>query len=157
MTKIKTSALALLVSLLGAAPAFASDKDDALAVVQKYLAAFNTGDRTAAAALCAPDAIVIDDFAPYAWQGPNTCTTWWDALGAYNQAQGIGLPSDVKQSGAPWQLSVTGDRAYIVLPVTYDYTQRGKPVVEAGSIWTLALQKTTSGWLITGWSWAQHP
>ncbi|HXQ10284.1 MAG TPA: nuclear transport factor 2 family protein [Caulobacteraceae bacterium] len=151
MTKIKVLVFGLLVSL-PAAPAFASDKDDAMAAVQKYLASFNTGDRAAAAALCAPDAIVIDDFPPYAWQGPNTCTTWWDALGGYNQAQGIGLPSDVKQSGAAWQLSVTGDRAYIVLPVTYDYAQHGKAVVEAGSIWTIALEKTASGWLIAGWS-----
>ncbi|MGH6986829.1 MAG: nuclear transport factor 2 family protein [Caulobacteraceae bacterium] len=153
---IKTTALALALFAMLPGTALAGGKDP-MAVVQKYLAAFNTGDRAAAAALCARDAVVIDDFPPYVWRGVNTCTTWWDALGAYDQTQGIGPPSEVKQSGAPWRLSVADDRAYIVLPVTYDYAQRGQPVVEAGSIWTIALEKTASGWLISGWSWAQHP
>jgi hypothetical protein len=51
---------------------------------------------------------------------------------------------------------VTGDRGYVVVPVTYTYKQNGKPVVEPGSVWTFALQKMSTGWHITGWAWAQH-
>jgi ketosteroid isomerase-like protein len=152
-TKMMVAA-GLAASML-AGPALALDADDALAVVQRYDDAFNANDKAAASALCAPDAVIIDDFAPHVWRGPNACSVWWDALGAYDASQGIGDPSHVK-IGTPWRNVITGDRAYIVVPATYDYMQHGKSVVEAGSIWTLVLRKTASGWLITGWAWGQH-
>jgi hypothetical protein len=43
-----------------------------------------------------------------------------------------------------------------VIPANYNLKQNGKPVTEVGSIITLALQNTSSGWRITGWSWAKH-
>ncbi len=154
MKTIKVSALALFASL--AAPAFAADQADPVAVVQKYLAAFSAGDKAAAAALCTPDAVIVDDFPPYVWKGPNACATWWDALGAYNASQGIGAPETIGTAGAPWRSVVTGEQAYVVVPMSYHYTQHGKPVLEDGSTWTLAMTKTPSGWLITGWAWGQH-
>lgn len=47
-------------------PASASDASDVDAVIQKWVSDFNKGDTTAAIAACAPDAVVIDGFPPYA-------------------------------------------------------------------------------------------
>lgn len=55
-----------------------------------------------------------------------------------------------------WRVNVTGDRAYVVVPVKYTYKRNGKPMAEIGSVWTLTLQKGADGWLISGWAWAQH-
>jgi hypothetical protein len=51
---------------------------------------------------------------------------------------------------------VTADRAYIVVPATYAYKQKGKPMKESGSTLTLALQKGATGWRITGWAWSKR-
>lgn len=146
--------LAACLALLPFASAHADDKADVLATVKKFDAAFNSGDTKTAFALCSVNAIIIDDFPPYVWQGANTCQTWLKELTAYDNHAGI---TDEKVTiGAPWQANVTGDRAYVVLPATYTHKTHGKPVVESGAVWTMALQKTSSGWIITGWAWAQR-
>ena len=58
--------------------------------------------------------------------------------------------------GNPSHVDITADRAYVVIPVNYNLKQKGKPVSEVGSIITLTLQKSQSGWRITGWAWAKH-
>jgi hypothetical protein len=58
--------------------------------------------------------------------------------------------------GEPWYLSVTGERAYAVVPAKYAYKEHGKSVTEQNSIFTVALKKTSAGWLITGWAWSKH-
>jgi hypothetical protein len=41
-----------------------------------------------------------------------------------------------------------------VTPAIFSYKLKGNATSEDG-IWTLALQKLTSGWRITGWTWSQ--
>ena len=138
---------------LVAAPAFASDKSDVMATVTKYNDVFNKGDIKAMVAMCAPDAFVIDDFAPHAWQGANTCADWAAALFASDKTNGIA--NEAVTLGKPWHVSVTGDRGYAVYPTHYSYKLKGKPVVERG-VWTFALQKSAEGWRVKAWAWAQH-
>jgi hypothetical protein len=52
-----------------------------------------------------------------------------------------------------WHIDITADRAYVVVPATYSYKEKGTLVKEPGSIWTLALKKDEAGWRITGWAW----
>jgi len=58
--------------------------------------------------------------------------------------------------GNPLHIDITGDRAYVVVPATYTYKQKGKLIKERGSIFTVALQKEKAGWRITGWAWAKR-
>ena len=58
--------------------------------------------------------------------------------------------------GAPKHVAVTGDRAYVVVPADYAYKQKGKPVKEIASLFTVALQKGAAGWRITAWSWSKN-
>ena len=136
-----------------AAPALADDKSDVLAATKAYADDFNKGDMAAAAALCANPAVVIDDFAPHIWQGPTACADWAAALAAFARTEG---DTDAHVTTAkPKALTVTGDRAYAVLPAHYSYKQKGKPVNEPG-LWTFSMQKVDGGWRITGWSWASE-
>ena len=43
-----------------------------------------------------------------------------------------------------------------MIPVTYSYVKAGVKVVEDGSVWTFALEKTPAGWRIASWAWAEH-
>ena len=145
--------IALPFSIMTATGAAASDKSDVVAAINRYNDDFNKGDAKSAAAICTPQVIIIDDFAPHAWQGATACTDWWKALGADSKKNGITEPKVTL--GTAWHVSVTGDRAYAVYPTQYSYKLKGKPTTEKG-VWTFAMQKTSDGWHIAGWAWAQH-
>jgi len=144
---------AMALALLAATPATASDTSDVVAVINHYNDSFNKNDAKAADALCTSQTIIIDDFAPHAWQGASTCADWWNALAADSKKRGITEPKVTL--GKAWHITVTGDRAYAVYSTHYDYKLNGKPTTEQG-VWTFALQKMADGWRIAGWAWAQH-
>jgi hypothetical protein len=151
-----TLALAAMVATapLAAAHAATSDQNDIMATLKKFNDNFNRGAMSATVAACAPRTIIIDDFPPHAWQGASSCSTWWTALFAYDKAAGIG--KEKVTMGAPRHVDITGDRAYVVVPATYTYDEKGKPVTESDAVWTFAMQKLAIGWRIAGWAWAQH-
>jgi len=131
---------------LYAASAAASDKSDILAI----LTLWNDDDPAKAIAACANDAVVIDDIPPYEWRGPGACANW--AKDYDRNAQQTGLSNATGTIGKPKQFIVTGDRAYVVLPATFSYTQKGKAVKNTATV-TFSLRRTTDGWRITAWTW----
>src|SRR5258706_441039 len=72
-----------------AVPALASDEGDVAGTVKQYNDDFNKGDVKSAAALCTAQTFIIDDFAPHAWKGANTCMDWAQALAAADKKDGI--------------------------------------------------------------------
>jgi ketosteroid isomerase-like protein len=156
MTFKRFAAAFLVLALAGpltARPARAVGENAVMATIQGFVAAFNAGDSKAVLATCATPAVIIDDFPPHVWQGPTACADWVSAYA--NDAKKNGITDGLVKLGKPWHVVVTGDRAYAVIPATYTYKLRGKPVTESGSIITLSLEKLAS-WQITGWAWAQH-
>jgi len=152
-TMILVLAVALAAALLPISPAKASEKTDVIATVKRYAGTFNQGDKHAMIAACAPQASIIDEFPPYAWQGTSACANWWNDNEAFGKKNGI---TDQKLAlREPEHIDITGDRAYVVVPTTYTYKLHEKPVTEAGAIWTFTLEKVSAGWRITGWAWAQ--
>jgi ketosteroid isomerase-like protein len=147
-------ATALAIAPVTAASAATSDQTDVMATVRQYLDYFNKGDAEKAAALCASQPVIIDDFPPHVWQGATACSDWWNALVAFDKNGGI--TDEHVALGKRWHVVVTGDHAYVVVPATYTYKEKGKPVTESGAVWTLGLQKFAGGWRVSGWAWAQH-
>lgn len=145
--------LAFVAAVVAASPAAAAESG-ALATVRQFIADFNQGNEKGAIELCATPASIVDDFPPHEWQGPAACADWTRDIDADDKRQGIS--GGIVALGTPWHVDVTGDRAYVVVPATYSYKQHGKPVVESGSIFTVALRRFASGWRITGWAWAKH-
>ncbi|MDP9266792.1 MAG: nuclear transport factor 2 family protein [Acidobacteriota bacterium] len=143
-----------LAIVLVAALAAASDKSDAVAAVHQFADGFNQGDVASALATCASPASIVDEFPPYAWQGPKACADWAHDYDADAKKNGI---TDGKVTlGKPWHVDVSGDRAYVVMPAKYSFKQKGKRATEPASILTVALQKGTAGWRITGWAWSKR-
>ncbi|MGZ5961173.1 MAG: hypothetical protein ACXWLE_08805 [Rhizomicrobium sp.] len=153
--RVKTLALAaaLAATSLAVTSASASDKSDVMATVNRYNDDVNKNDSKSANALCTDQVIIIDDFAPHAWQGATACSDWWNALDADNKKNGI--TDGIVTIGKPWHVTITGDRGYAVFPTHYTYKLKGKPVTEQG-VWTFAMQKLAASWRIAGWAWAQH-
>lgn len=147
-------ACVLGVGLLSGGPLFASDRGDVLAVVHKWVDAFNKGDSASALALCADEASIIDDMSPYAWHGAGACKAWYNDLTA-----------DLRKNGAVFDhttvdkvrnVMITGDHAFAVVAATFIVKVKDAPQGEKG-IWTFAMKKSDGGWRIAGWTWAPPP
>ena len=148
-----TLAAGLILALVGG-PARASEQTKVMATVHQFVDGVNKGHAQTAVAACASPASVIDDIPPHEWQGPTACADWASAFAAANKKNAI--TDGIVTLGTPRHVDVTGDRAYVVVPANFNYKQHGKPVAEIGSIFTVALKKSATGWRITGWAWAEH-
>ena len=150
---MRTISLAVLVAALAVGPSFAADKDDVMAVVKQFVDGFNKGDVKSALATCSEQTSIVDEIPPHEWHGPGACANWAKDFDADAKKNGV---TDGKVTiGKPRHVDVTGDRAYVVVPASYAYKLKGKPMKEAGATLTIALQKGASGWLMTGWTWTK--
>ncbi len=145
---------AIALMIVSTAPLAAQANTAVLTPVHQFVDAFNAGDAKTAAATCATQTSIIDEFPPHEWHGTGACAVWMRDYDANAAKEGIA--GGVVTLGAPTHVDVSGDRAYIVIPSDYTFTQRGKPMKETGSMFTFALRRTAAGWRITGWSWARH-
>ena len=145
--------IVLALAALIAAPASASDKTDVMASVQRFVDGFNKGDTKTAAAACADQTSIVDEFPPYEWHGAGACMKWMSDYDA--DAKKNGITDAVVTLGTPRHVDITGDRAYVVVPTGYTYKLKGTPDKETGSSLTIALQKIGGSWRITGWAWTK--
>lgn len=145
---------AMIALLCVPAISTATNTSSVTAAVNHAVAAFNKGDMQAWVASCASPAAIIDEFPPHTWQGATACADWASAYAAFDKKSGV--TGGMVTLGTPWHVTVTGTHAYVVYPATFTYKQNGKPMKESGSIFTLVLQKGSTGWLISAWCWAQH-
>jgi hypothetical protein len=134
-----------VVPALAAAPAGPMDP------VNQFVDGMNHNNMKSAAAAYTPTASIIDEFPPHHWQGATAFADWSRDFGADSKKNGITDPWVTL--GQPLQNVVTGDRAYVVVPTTYSFKQRGMSMRESDSIMTFALQKLAAGWRIAGWAW----
>jgi ketosteroid isomerase-like protein len=146
---------AIVLILMGAAAfASASDQDDAMKSVRQFVDGFNKGDAKSALAACADQVFIIDEFPPYQWSGSGACSTWANDYDA--DAKKNGITDALVTLGKPGHVDLTGDNAYVVVPATYTWKQKGKPMKETNAMFTLVLHRESAGWRITSWSWAKH-
>lgn len=145
---------ALAVAVLAAGPTAASEQTDVMVPVHQFVDGFNKGDTKTAAAACADQTSIIDEFPPHEWHGEGGCSKWMNDYDA--DAKKNGITDGIVTLGTPRHIDVTADRAYVVIPSDYTFKQKGTPVKETGSMFTFALQKGETGWRITGWAWAKN-
>jgi ketosteroid isomerase-like protein len=150
-TSLTFAVFAMVVSAF--MPALASDKSDVMAVVQTWANSFNSGDIEAGDAVCAADAVVLDDFPPHVWQGSDACGKWFKGYSA--MAIKASITDGKIVVGVPRHLDVESGDAYLVAPVVLTFNKSGKPVKDDGVV-TMALRKGDAGWRITGWAWADQ-
>ncbi|MGA2760756.1 MAG: hypothetical protein ABSF08_10605 [Candidatus Cybelea sp.] len=131
----------------------ASDTSGVTAAIDHAVAAFNKGDMNAWVAACDSPASIIDDFAPYKWQGSRACADWASAYAVSSKKNGI--TDGVVTLGTPWHVLIDGEHAYAVYPATFTYKQRGKPKKD-NATFALTMTNTRSGWLISEWAWSDR-
>jgi len=142
----------LVLSALFAQTAM-SQQAEVMSTVNQFVDSFNKGDAKTAAASCADQTIIIDEFPPHEWHGSGACSTWMNDFDA--DAKKNAITDGVVTLAKPKHVDVSGDHAYVVIPADYAYKKAGKPMKETNSILTVVLQKGANGWRITGWSWSK--
>lgn len=130
------------------APAFASDKADVEAAIRLNLKYANTGNDAAFMATLLPSGVVIDEFAPFHWDGIGA---WAKSFGAYNGQNGItGASTKILRFR---HINVGGGHAYAIVDVVYSYKQNGVTRHEKGAD-LFVLAKTDAGWRFQSFAWA---
>lgn len=122
-----------------------------MTTVRQFIDNFNKGNAQEMLAACSPSTNIVDEFGAHVW---TSCAAWMHDLAADNKSTGITNP--VVTLGLPWHVDVNGNRAYVVVPTSYNYLLKGRPAVETGSVFTLVLEKFSSGWKIIAWTWSAH-
>jgi len=120
------------------------------ATIRQFGEAFNKGDVAAAKALHVPAPTIIDEFGPHYWSGPSAFDRWLSDLGKSEAAEG---KTDAKVAiSPPTREVVSGNRAYVIVPATYTFKQKGGTLRETAQM-TFVLAKEASGWKIHAWTW----
>jgi ketosteroid isomerase-like protein len=146
----KTAPLLALL-LLVAAPATAGPVDDATAAVASVLDKFNAGDIKAFFAAHEESALIVDELAPYIWGGAGSVQRW---AGDYTKdAEKRGISGGRMDYSTPVQANSDGTSAYLVLPTTYRFIQKGRKMSGKGNM-TFVMSRRGADWKITSWTYA---
>ena len=158
MRKIIFALLVSLLALPGISAATDKPGDDVTAPIHQFIDGFNAGDtKSAYAAYATGDITIVDEFAPHRWMGPHAAQDW--AADYDKHAQATGVSDGMVKYGAPTRTEIEGDAAYVIIPTTYLYKERGKPTTEEGQM-TFVLHSEAGGWKIQSWTWSglkPHP
>lgn len=149
--------LLLAVALLTPASALAQTAAYAtpMATIDTFVSAFNKGDMATVHAVHSAEGVTImDEDAPYLWQGKGALDTWLAMLEKVGKDKGES--ENTVALHKPQVLNVSGNRAYAVVPVEYTWKEKSVPMHEPATI-TVVLHRTAAGWKIDAWSWNGTP
>jgi hypothetical protein len=97
----------------------------------------------------ADDPTIVENFAPYIFQGLDAALRWQDGFRGH-----AATLRDLKVAfGEPQDFRRTGDIVYFVLPTRWTGLTRGKPFEEDGG-WAFVLARRGEAWRITCYAWA---
>jgi ketosteroid isomerase-like protein len=143
--------VALSGALFLACVSAASANDAAVdATIIKFAEAFNKGDMKTAKALHVASPTIIDEVPPHFWSGANAFDSWVADLAKSEAAEG--KSGGQATMGAPTREIVSGNHAYVVVPSTYTFQQKGMTMRETAQF-TFVLDKQATGWKIASWTW----
>ena len=92
--------------------------------VRQFVEGFNNDDMDLAAAACADEAFIIDDFPPHVWTGRGTATRWYRDMAG--MATGYGMSEWSVTLDEPRHVAVSDREAYVVVPVDVRWLQHGR-------------------------------
>lgn len=146
--------LPLLVVAMLCGNAFAdmaSSRADPAATVQTFLNSFNSGDIDTVESTQLGNVVIVDEFAPFVWQGDGAFRRWLDDLTKHDSAAGI---SDGHMAmGDTIRQEVSGDHAYLVISTVYSFRENGA-AMRASAHMTFALRQDGSDWRIAAWTYS---
>ena len=151
MRKSALIVVAVCSTFVVSAPAIAGPAEDATGFITKTIDQFNGGDVKAWLAAQEDNTLIIDEFAPHTWSGPGSPQRWLDAYAKDSQTGGV--TGGRVDYGKPLHATSDGATAYVVLPTTYRYVQKGVKMAEPSSM-TFVMKHEATGWKVTSWTYS---
>ncbi len=139
--------LALAPASAQAAPAAPSPA----ATVRAFIGAFNKGDMKTAEATHVAAPSILDEPPPHLWTGAGAFMGWAGDL--QKDAMAHGQSGNKVTLGKVARQQIDGDSAYVVVPATYTYKEKGVAMTESAKM-AFSLTKDGDAWKIAGWAWA---
>ena len=95
------------------------------------------------------DVAIIENFAPYRFDGPAAVEDWASGMRAHREAT-----ANLHHTfDAPQDYSQTNDKAFFSLPTTWTGSFRDGTFTEKGG-WAFVLTKQHDGWRVQSYGWA---
>lgn len=151
---MKSLLCAIPLVLAVATPAVAGPAEDASAAVITWMDKFNAGDMAAFNAGHTQNPVIVDEFGPHLWTGPDAPKRWLEDYAKDSAANGIS--NGHMDYATPIRADATGSSAYIVMPTIYSCQQGGKKKSAAGSM-TFVVSKVGQDWKIASWTYSATP
>ena len=125
-------------------------QEEVVRTIGRFVDAVNGGDVAGAAACLAADATIVEDLAPYRWQGPAAGADWMLAMA--RNAEAAGMTQIVMAIEAPLRVEVESGHGYAVVPGVLRLRSQGGTLRSEGSL-TFALRRSGEDWLIGAMAW----
>ena len=125
--------------------------NEATKFVTTIIDKFNSGDTKAWVAAQEDNTLIVDEFGPHVWSGAGSPQRWLDAYA--KDAQENKITGSRVDYGKPLQATSDGKTAYIVLPTTYSFVEKGTKMSEPSSM-TFVVNRDGSGWKIASWTYS---
>jgi len=122
-----------------------------LAPVEKIARFIETGDETLLTAFASEGVVIIENFAPHLFEGPDAVQRWSQKILSWHAPPGDLV---LKHSFGPAQdLSVKDGLAFLSLPTHWSISQTGESFQEDGG-WAFVLVQEHGEWRVRCYGWA---
>jgi hypothetical protein len=120
-----------------------------MAPVEKIAHFIATGDDADLSAFADRGVVIVENFAPYLFEGPGAVQRWANGMRIHTAA------TDALQHsfGPAIDFSTDGDRAYFSLPTHWTGRAGSTPFSEDGG-WSFVLVRQKSEWRVLSYGWA---
>jgi ketosteroid isomerase-like protein len=122
--------------------------------VSTFVDDVNSGRIDAALARFTGDVTIVEDLAPYRWQGPDAGAQWLTAMAT--NAERLGVSAVVMDLGVPQRIEVEETTGYAIFAGTVLLKKADQTLREAGLL-TFALERQSGQWLIAALTWTGEP
>jgi ketosteroid isomerase-like protein len=143
---------AALLLTAGVASAQPTPEAAVTATINRMTDAVNRGDMPTAFAAFTAAPMIVEDLAPYRWQGPGTPQAWIEGMGANAQAHGI-TTINMKLS-PPTRVEIAADHAYAIVPGRLSYVLKDGHSEHADGLITVLLLQSGADWKIDTLIWS---
>ena len=123
---------------------------DISSTVSAFVDEVNSGRIEAALARFTGDVTIVEDLAPYRWQGLDAGSQWLTAMAA--NAERLGVTAVVMDLGKAQRIEVEGATGYAIFAGTVLLKGVDETLREAGLL-TFALERQSDAWLIAAMTW----
>lgn len=147
-------AIFFVLTALGTAAAFASETEEVLATVGRFGQIFQLNNTQQALGTCAKNITIVDDLSPFLWHGPGSCARWLSTIKAFVKKSG--MANSRIELLRPMRTLVSGNHAYVVVPIGVSYTDSRGKESQASVLLTLVLQKVSARWYIVASAISAH-